>query len=542
MAGRSLSWLGMRVSRQGGTRATEAAIHGFTGRLLGRWSPIIVSNRPPYEPEAGGGFRRGSGGLVTALLSLAEATQAPWVACARGARERELAAKPGATRVSPRLRPPLDVHYVDPGRKSYDAYYSVIANPLIWFIQHYLWELGRQPVIDQATHRAWDQGYVEVNRVLADRVVSLAAATDREPLVMTQDYHLYLLPEFVRDRLPAATLQHFIHIPWPTAEYWKVLPDTMRSSIFRGLLANDVIGFQTPRDVSRFLAGCAELLGLRVDHQDQAVLYRGRVVWARSYPISVDVDGLERTAGSAAVLQEEERIRSWGVEKLIVRVDRTDPSKNVLRGFAAYEHLLRAHPELVGRVQFWAFLQPSRQDVAVYRDYLKSIHDTVDSINSRLGRRGWLPIRLELGENFNRALAAYRHFDVLLVNPIYDGMNLVAKEGALLNRRDGVLVLSENAGAWYELGAHSIVVNPFDIEAGAKALYEALTLEPARRRRLLERLRQTVRSYDISAWIRAQLEDINEIAVPASNPSAAHSGPQPEHALPSAATPPSGPG
>ena len=494
--------------------ATRGVIYGLTGRLLARWSPIIVSNRAPYEPEAGGGFRRGSGGLVTALLSLAEATHAPWVACARTRRERQLADDTGGTQVVLRGRPPLKVHYVDSGQNRYEAYYSVIANPLLWFIQHYLWELGREPVIDERVHRAWERGYVEVNRLLAQRVIELAAKADRTPLVMMQDYHLYLLPGFIRERLPSATLQHFVHIPWPTAEYWKVLPHAMRNAIFHGLLGNDVVGFQTPRDVSRFLSGCEELLGLRVDYQEQAVLHRGRVVWVRAYPISIDVEAMERISSSAAVRGEEQRIHSWGIEKLIVRVDRTDPSKNVPRGFLAYERLLRQHPELAGRVQFWAFLQPSRQDVAIYRDYLRTIMTTAERINARLGTRDWLPIRLELGENIHRAVAAYRNYDVLLVNSIYDGMNLVAKEGALLNRRNGVLVLSENAGSWYELGEHAIVINPFDVEAGEQALYRALSLPDEVRSRQSEQLRNAVITYEISGWIQRQLEDINELAPP----------------------------
>ena len=505
----------MTRTREKAEPVTRGVIYGLTGRLLSRWSPIIVSNRAPYEPEAGGGFRRGSGGLVTALLSLAEATQAPWVACARTRRERRLASDPDGCRVVPRGRPPLKVHYVDSGADRYESYYSVIANPLLWFIQHYLWELGREPVIDVRVHHAWERGYVEVNHLLAERVVELAARTDRAPLVMTQDYHLYLLPGYIREQLPTATLQHFVHIPWPTAEYWKVLPDAMRNAIFQGLLGNDVVGFQTPRDVSRFLAGCEELLGLRVDYQEQAVLHRGRVVWVRSYPISIDVEAMERLSLSAPVRSEEARVQSWNIEKLIVRVDRTDPSKNVPRGFATYERLLRSHPELVRRVQFWAFLQPSRQDVAVYRDYLRSIMSTAERINARLGTSDWLPIRLELGENIHRAVAAYRNYDVLLVNSIYDGMNLVAKEGSLLNRKNGVLVLSENAGSWYELGEHSIVVNPFDIEAGAQGLYRALSLPREERSRLSEQLRHAVRSYEISGWIQRQLADLNELAEPA---------------------------
>ena len=449
---------------------------------------------------------------MTALLSLAEATAAHWVACARTRRERELAKAGAGTPFAVRGRRPFSVHYVDPGAERYAMYYSVIANPLLWFIQHYLWELGREPVLDQRLHTAWASGYVEVNQLLATQVGELARQGRSGALVMTQDYHLYLLPRLVRSDVPTATLQHFVHIPWPTAEYWKILPGPMRNAIFDGLLGNDVIGFQTNRDVRRFLSGCEELLGLRVDYQEQAVLHRGRAVWTRAYPISVDVTALERLATSALVRKEEARIDSWGAEKLIVRVDRTDPSKNVLRGFAAYEQLLRRHPELQRRTQFWAFLQPSRQDVAVYRSYLQSIREKVNRINGEFGSRGWQPIRLELGENLHRAVAAYNRFDVLLVNPIYDGMNLVAKEGALLNGRDGALVLSENAGAWEELGADAISINPFDVEATADALYRALTLPLEERKRSAERLRAAVRANDISHWVKRQLEDLRELA------------------------------
>jgi trehalose 6-phosphate synthase len=168
-------------------------------------------------------------------------------------------------------RPPLTIHYVDPGETAYRLHYSVISNPLLWFVQHYLWDLARQPVITQRTHDAWSEGYVKVNRLIADRVVEVASQS-KAPLVLIQDYHLYRMPEFVRDQMPTVAMQHFIHIPWPAADYWRVLPVSMRNAIFSGLLANDVIGFQTNGDVWRFLNGCSDLLGLRVDLQERAVL------------------------------------------------------------------------------------------------------------------------------------------------------------------------------------------------------------------------------------------------------------------------------
>jgi trehalose 6-phosphate synthase len=493
---------------------TADAIRSVAASQLGRWSPLIVSNRAPYEPAGGSRFRRGSGGLVTALLSVAEATGAGWIGCARTEIERGLARRGEPVMAASASRPPLKIHYVDPGEEAYRLHYSVISNPLLWFVQHHLWDLAYQPVINQRIHEAWSHGYVEVNRLMAEKVVEVASRSNAPPLLLIQDYHLYLLPAFVRQQIPTIAMQHFIHIPWPAADYWKVLPASMRDAIFAGLLANDVIGFQTNGDVWRFLNGCSELLGLRVDPQEQGVLHRGRVVWARAYPISVDASSLYRVATSSETRTEVHRLRPAADQKLIVRVDRTDPSKNIVRGFLAYERLLASHPEHIGKVQFWAFLQPSRQDVGLYRSYVRSIDETARHVNHRFARAGWMPIRLEYGENINRAVAGYSDFDVLLVNPIYDGMNLVAKEGAFLNGRDGVIVLSENAGAFEELRDNVIGVNPFDVEATARALHEALTLPWESRSAMAVNLRAAVRERDITRWIQQQLYDLKDLLVP----------------------------
>jgi trehalose 6-phosphate synthase len=499
---------------------TADAIRSIAASQLGRWSPIIVSNRAPYEPAGPLRFRRGSGGLVTALLSVAEATGASWIACARTDIERSLARGRGSVMASSAGRPALNIHYVDPGDEAYRLHYSVISNPLLWFVQHHLWDLARQPVINQRIHDAWSRGYVEVNRLIAEKVVEVAAQSKAPPLLLIQDYHLYLLAGFVRHQIPDIAMQHFIHIPWPGADYWKVLPSSMRDAIFGGLLANDVIGFQTNGDVMRFLNGCSDLLGLRVDHQEQAVLHRGRVVWVRAYPISIDTSSLDRLAAAPETRSELARLRSSTIHKLIVRVDRTDPSKNILRGFWAYERLLAAHPEHIGKVQFWAFLQPSRQDVGVYRTYIKLIDKTARTINRRFARPDWTAIRLEYGENMHRAVAGYEGFDVLLVNPIYDGMNLVAKEGAFLNGRDGVIVLSENAGAFEELRENVIGVNPFDVEATAQAIHRALTLPRESRAATALSLRAAVCERDITRWVQQQLYDLRDLLAPSGGQSA----------------------
>ena len=436
------------------------------------------------------------------------------MACARTPAERELAATGKPSVVVPPSGTPLSIHYVNPDPAAYHAYYSVIANPLLWFIQHYLWDITHEPVIDEGYWRAWYDGYVTVNRMFAEKIAEVARDLPRTPLVLTQDYQLYLAPRLVRDLVPGAALQQFVHIPWPTARYWQVLPQAMREGILYGLLSNDVIGFQTSLDVRNFLMTCEELLRVRVDHRERAVLYGGRAIWVRQYPVSIDVQAFERLAGSLAVRREVERLRTWRPEKLIVRVDRTDPSKNIVRGFLAYERMLKAHPELHGKVEFYAFLQPSRQDIRAYRAYLRSIRRTANRINTQLGRKGWRPIRLELGQNLRRAVAAYREFDVLLVNPIYDGMNLVAKEGMLVNERDGMLVLSENVGAHEELGEWVVSTNPFDVDATAEALYLALTAPVESRRAMGDAIRQILRTNDITRWISLQIRDLRDLVLP----------------------------
>jgi trehalose 6-phosphate synthase len=342
--------------------------------------------------------------------------------------------------------------------------------------------------------------------------VSVARQLPRRPLFLTQDYQLYLTPELIRSALPDAVLQHFIHVPWPEPRYLKVLPTAIREPILKSLLANDIIGLQTSLDVHNFLRCCDELMGLRVAEAEGAVLYGGRLVWIRAYPVSIDVDGMRRLGDLQAVRDIEDQVSAWRPEQLIVRVDRTDPSKNLVRGFLAYERLLEDHPEHRGRVALWAFLQPSRQDVDAYRDYLELVTSTVDRINSRFGQDDWKPVRLDLGEDIHQAAAAFRSYDVLLVNPILDGMNLVAKEGPVVNQRAGVLVLSESAGAHEELGSYAISINPFDVELTARALDRALQMRPAERTARSTAINQIVAANDVARWVRHQLEDIRSMA------------------------------
>jgi trehalose 6-phosphate synthase len=478
----------------------------------------VVANRAPLTLQPADPYRgtreqlvKGTGGLVTGLSSLAAATDATWVAVARDQADRVLADRGNPALLVTSDGTEFKVSFVEPDAASYDLYYNVISNPLLWFIQHYLWDLAREPVVDASIQRAWTDGYVRVNRSIAERVVAQAKRSPLLPLVFVQDYQLYCVPRMVREELGDVRIQHFVHIPWPTPQYWTILPKAMRDSVVHGMLGADIIGFQTSRDVGNFLMTCEQNLGLGVDNRERTVFFEGRAVWVRNYPISVDPQSFLELADRPEVAAEEERIEQWRPKHLILRVDRTDLSKNIVRGFLAYERMLVDHPELHGDVQFWAYLQPSRQDIDDYRAYLGSVLSVAARINRTYSRGGWTPIRVEVEDNMQRAVAGYRNFDVLLVNPIYDGMNLVAKEGPLCNRRDGVLVLSENAGSHEELGPYALTVNPFDIDETAAALYRGLTMDAEERASRAQGIREWVTAHDISRWIADQLQDLREL-------------------------------
>jgi trehalose 6-phosphate synthase len=194
-----------------------------------------------------------------------------------------------------------------------------------------------------------------------------------------------------------------------------------------------------------------------------------------------------------------------------VRVDRTDPSKNVVRGFRAFALFLDMHPEMHGRVTLLALLDPSRQDIPEYSEYLAAIQRETRTVNDRYQHEGWVPIDLQVGDNFAQAVAAYKQYDALLVNPVFDGLNLVSKEAPLVNGRDGVLILSENAGSHEELGEWAVTVNPFDVYGQAQAINTALTMPVEERQARIEGIRSCVRAHDLAAWIAAQLADLDRV-------------------------------
>jgi trehalose 6-phosphate synthase len=472
---------------------------------------VLVSNRGPVTFEPDGSVRRGSGGLVTALIGLATHRKVTWIASAMTDEDVEVSDSHGG-RPFPVTTPDGDeynVKLVASDADAYDRFYNIIANPMLWFIQHYLWDLSNAPDIRRNETEAFEFGYNVVNDDLAHAVLDEIEGVDR-PVVMVHDYHLYTLPALVRRQRPDVFLHHFVHIPWSQSDSWRVLPAMMRDDIYRGILANDIIGFHTRSYRRNFLRCCEELLDLEVDFEAGIVRVDDREVWVRAYPLPIDSSAVQAVAQRERVRTFEEELLRRRRDHLILRVDRADLSKNVLRGFGAFDVFLEQHPEFRERITFIAQLMPSRTDVAEYAEYLERIEAVVAVVNHRHGSPDWMPIQLKLRDDLEEAVAAYKHYDVLIVNAMFDGMNLVAKEGPMVNERAGVSILSENTGAHEELGEFALSVNPFDIQELADSIHAALTMPPLERERRIDGLRSVVTARDPGDWIDEQLADIRK--------------------------------
>ncbi len=476
---------------------------------------VIASNRGPYSfrKKKDGTFltRRGEGGLVTALAALAQRNDVLWIATALSKDDQEWARQQGENSV--RIDD-IDLRLIIPSAQRYRMYYNVIANPLLWFIQHELWDSPRKPVITKETWEAWRNGYVAVNRQFADAIAASIpedeALADRPVIVFPQDYHLYLVPHFLRKRLgERVQIQPFIHIPWPGPDSWRVLPAEMRSMLLTSLLESDRVGFQTQIDAFNFVQTCRIYLEQAHSYGSRnSIEANERKTYAKAYPISIDVEKVEALMVDPQTrLLKQQLLNTIGANRLILRIDRIEPSKNILRGFMAFRALLEAHPEHRGKVQMLALLVPSRMEVTEYQTYLQEIMAVAGLINADFSDGFWEPTRIIIGNNYHRAIAAMQLCDVLLVNPIADGMNLVAKEGALVNERSGVLVLSELAGAFYELGDHALTISPYDVYSTAEALHQALTMPLDERAERAEALRAQVRGAGVKEWFYNQVRD-----------------------------------
>jgi trehalose 6-phosphate synthase len=447
---------------------------------------VVVSNRGPVSFRRGDDgqleARRGAGGLVSGIGPLVAGSGATWIAAALSDADRAAASEGTVDAAGFRAR----LLAIDPDvlRLAYD----VVGNATLWFAHHGLWDLARRPRFDHRFAAAWD-AYRAYNHTFAEAV---AEAAPEGATVLVQDYHLSLLGRRLAELRPDLAAVHFSHTPFATPEWLSVLPHHAARELLEGMAGHAACGFHCRRWEGDFLASCARF-GQEPPHTFVS-------------PLAPDPDDIGGVASSPAcdaaldVLEDE-----VGDRRFIVRVDRIELSKNLVRGFWAFDDLLERHPEWREQVTFGAFVYPSREGLPEYLAYRQEVESLVQHLNARWATPTWTPVLLDTSDDFPRSVAALRRSDLLLVNPIRDGLNLVAKEGALVNERDGVLALSTEAGAWDELGPHSLEVHPYDVGATADVLHQGLSMDAAARAAQAQARRSVVAARTPQDWLDEQV-------------------------------------
>ena len=449
---------------------------------------VIASNRGPvsFRRDESGELvaKRGAGGLVSGLGPLVAGTDATWVAAAMTDGDRE-AARRGVVDAEG-----FRAQLIDVDADTYRLAYDVVSNQALWFVHHGLYDLPFEPAFDRGFADAW-QAYRDVNAAFADAVADSAPPG---AVVLVQDYHLSLMGRDLAERRPDLATVHFAHTPFATPTWLRVLPPAVVDELLTGLAAHTAVGFHTERWAADFRACCREL------H------HGGPEPATFVSPLPADPDDVGRAAASpacdAALAAIDEQV---GDRLVVARVDRIELSKNIQRGFLAFDDLLARYPDWRGRVTFVASVYPSRTGVPAYHRYHQAVEDTVAAINERWGTDDWAPIIYDTSDDYPGSVAVLRRSDVLLVNPIRDGLNLVAKEGAIVNERDGLLCLSPEAGVWSELGDAALEVHPYDIAGTADVLDGALRMPAGERADRAARLRSLATARRPLDWLDEQL-------------------------------------
>ncbi|HLI15490.1 MAG TPA: trehalose-6-phosphate synthase [Acidimicrobiales bacterium] len=448
---------------------------------------VVAANRGPARvvvaEDGSTSAAAPAGGLAPSLARALAGTGATWVAAPATPDERRVARERGHVE----LEEGIVLELVDVAEEVQAAAYRVVANGTLWFLLHNLFDRVYRPAFDRRFGEAWD-AYRTYNRAFAQRIAERAAPG---ALVVVHDYHLLLAGAYLAEQRPDLRTVHFSHTPFCTPEELALLPRAVAQELLAGLASYGAAGFHTPRWADAYRA-CARAFGLGETAPFVA-------------PLGADRERLEALVASpACVAARDELLGRLGGRSLIVRVDRAEPSKNLVRGFLAFEELLERRPELRGRVQFHARAYLSRQELPEYLAYRANVEHLVERINERFTLPGGEPpVELATDDDLDRSLAALCCYDVLLVNPIRDGMNLVAKEGPLVNARSGVLALSREAGAFHELADGALAIDPFDVSGTASVLERALALEPAERTERAARLAEAAGAWPPSRWFAA---------------------------------------
>jgi trehalose 6-phosphate synthase/phosphatase len=457
---------------------------------------ILVSNRLPITLKAvsddgeGVSVERSSGGLATGLRGPHEQSGGLWIGW------------PGdVSGLTDKQRAALDTHLrelrcvaVDLSSSEVSKYYDGFSNAVLWPLFHYL--LDRIP--PHSTE--WDV-YRAVNEKFADAVARVWKPGD---LVWVHDYQLVLVPRMIRARLPSATIGFFLHIPFPASEVLRILP--WREQVLEGMLGADVVGFHTFTYRSHFSSAVLRVLGIPTDNE--RIDLEGRTTRLGVFPIGVDARTFSALSADAEVLSEAATMRAEARgERILLGIDRLDYTKGIPRRLLAFERLLEREPRWRGKVRLVQVAVPSRDAVPSYKDFRRQVDELVGRINGAYSTVDWVPIHyVHRSLDAKHVVALYRAADVMLVTPLRDGMNLVAKEFVTSRSdEDGVLVLSELAGAAAEMG-EALQVNPYDIDGMAQAFDDALTMPEDEKRVRMRALRERIASRDVHHWARSFLD------------------------------------
>ncbi len=454
--------------------------------------------------------RMGNGGLVSTLKPLMEKVKATWVAATTNPLDNDMAIQyKNENRPITGNNPDFNVEFLTIDSKEYDDYYNTISNSILWYIHHYIWKQPEDEELYQEIYNSWQNGYKPVNKKFAEKIIELDKLSEEKSLVMLQDYHLYLTAENIRNNLEDIFLNQFIHVPWPDPDYLSILPEYIIESILDGLLSNDIVGFHIPRYANNFLKSCEGYADI-VDYQNSTVYNDSHETIIRSYPISVDTSGLKELSNSRKVKKYEDLIHNIkGDNFLIYRTDRADMSKNIPRGFLGYEKFLRDNPEYQGKVKFLVTGKATRENLDDYKNYRNAIKLLIERINWLYSSKDWKPIEEIFDAPYELVVAAFKNYDCLMVNPICDGMNVVSKEGPLVNETNGGMILSEQAGSYEELKDFVLNVDPYDITETSKAIYSAVTMDKNDKIRNSECLKDIIENNTINDWISEQFQDID---------------------------------
>lgn len=420
---------------------------------------------------------------MTGLGPLVHNTDTRWIAAAMTDGDR-LAAAAGTTQAEG-----FNVRTLAIDETDFDLAYNVIANETLWYVYHDLYDRVRAPVIDSEWYEAWS-AYRRYNQSFSDAIIE-----DAEPdsIVLLQDHHLALASTRIRDERPDISTVHFSHTPFPTPDALRLLPELARTELLLGYMAAGSLGFHSNRWSDNFIACSRETLGVRPTNTFIS-------------PLGPDADALAEVAASDDCTAAIAALNEIAGDKIVIaRTERLELSKNLLRGFWAYDEFLAMRPDLHGDVVFIASFSPSRTDVSDYTRYRIEVEAAIEEINARWGSDEWTPIHYTVENNYFAAVALLRRYDALLVNPIRDGLNLVASEGAIVNERDGIVLLSREAGVFDEMSGLAIEVHAYDITQTAQALSDALDMDTDQRGETAADLADVARSRNPRLWLDEQI-------------------------------------